>query len=100
MDVDRTDRDVPLSPQRGAQKQQQRGTTLAFVCLIALILLYLVGRGLESMADSAMLPAAYHPGQHKALQITMASHSGNDFPCDDADGADKTSACQIRCGRP
>lgn len=100
MYADRTDPDVPLSPQRGAQKQQQRGTTLAFVCLIALIFLYLVGRGLESMADSAMLPAAYHPGQHKALQITMASHSGNDFPCDDADGADKTSACQIRCGRP
>ena len=58
MFADRTDPDVPLSPQRGAQKQQQRGTTLAFVCLIALILLYLVGRGLESMADSAMLGLA------------------------------------------
>ncbi len=41
-----------------------------FVPFVALVLLFLVGRGLEFMADSAMLPVAfmYHPGQHKGTR--------------------------------
>jgi hypothetical protein len=42
---------------------------------------------------------AYHRGKHKSIALTMESHAGEDYPCDDADGEDDGLACQIRCVR-
>eukprot|EP00327_Prymnesium_parvum_P041622 CAMPEP_0195656492 /NCGR_PEP_ID=MMETSP0815-20121206/35023_1 /TAXON_ID=97485 /ORGANISM="Prymnesium parvum, Strain Texoma1" /LENGTH=211 /DNA_ID=CAMNT_0040800855 /DNA_START=18 /DNA_END=650 /DNA_ORIENTATION=- len=61
----------------------------------ALLLLFYNIRDSE-LESYALL--AFHPGNHKHIAVTLLDAAGHDYPCDDSDGADKTIACQIRCG--
>ena len=46
---------------------------------------------------NAGLLSAFHPGHHKRISVTLLDGAGSDYPCDDSDGPDSTSACQIHC---
>ena len=46
---------------------------------------------------SSSVLTSFHPGLHKHIAVTLLDGSGQDYPCDDSDGPDKTTACQIHC---
>ena len=77
--------DGPPSP------RSPRNTCLAPLAICGVLGLIIL------VAPSAPDLSAFHPGHHKQIAVTLLDGAGSDYPCDDSDGPDTTSACQIHC---